>query len=356
MASLSANKQYAVPTVNADNNVWGSELNSTLAAIDLNLGGSQIVSLAAGNVVASAVQAATLITVLNGTLTGNTEYILPSGYGALLIFSNQTNGGGTVTIASAGGGTSVIIPQNAGAIVYTDGTNVEPAAGGPLVGPITIATGPVTIASGNLTLSAGNLVLTLGNLVLTDGALVVNTGGVVSTTSTAQGVTSTVTGTAALGAFNGNVNDPATQALANWFNGATAVGAITTDGTHTIYGGTSDARLKEDAGTVDDTLSGRMIDRLKPRWFRWRSDADGKPEGKPEPGFFAQELNRVFPWAVRVGRGRPGTKGFQPWMTDVAKLMPVVIAELQFLRRRVAELERQNASQGLAIAKMRGRG
>lgn len=328
MASISANKNYVVPTVNADNNVWGSELNSTLAAIDLNLGGSQSVSLASGNVVASAVQASTLVTTFTGLLTAPVEYILPAGYGGILIFDNQTTGAFTATVASAGGGTTTLIPQGSTLCVWTDGTNVTQAS--------SAVVGNATIYSGNLTLTAGNVVLTSGNLVLTAGNLAVNNGGISVTSGTFNTFTAILTGTTALGAINANVNNVGTQALAQWFNGATAVGSITTDGTTTTYGTTSDARLKEPFATHLPFGSGRIIDRLKPRWFRWK-----RRDAEPEPGFFAQELHRVFPWAVRRGSGRPGSKNFQPWQTDVAKLMPVVIAELQFLRRRVAELERQ---------------
>jgi hypothetical protein len=328
MASLSPNKQYAVPTVNADNNVWGAELNATLAQIDLNLGGSQTVSLASGNVTASATQAATLITVLDGVLTGATEYILPAGYGAFLIVSNQTTGAYTATVASAGGGTNVVVPAGATMGLYTDGTNVVSAVSA-LVGPVTISTGPVTITT-------GGVVLTDGNITLTNGALVVNSGGIISTTSTAEGVTSIVTGSAALGAFNANIADFNTQSLANWFVASSGVGSISATATTTSYNTTSDARLKEPVELISEALAGRIIDHLKARMFRWR-----RPAATPEPGFFAQELHKVFPWAVRVGQGRPGTKRFRPWETDVAKLMPVVVAELQFLRRRVAELEAQ---------------
>lgn len=373
MASLSPNKQYAVPTVNADNNVWGGELNSTLTQIDLNLGGSQTVSLAAGSVVASVTQAATLITTLNGALTGATEYILPAGYGGLLIFNNQTTGAFTATVASSGGGSSVVVPPGQTMALYSDGTNIVDATTAipsTIPGPLTISTGPVTITSGNMVLTdgslilndggismaigsitltlggitltngsiamtAGNLTLSSGNLTLDNGSAAVTGGGITSTTNFAQGITSIVTGAAVIGAFNANIADYSTQTLAQFFLSSTPVGSISYNGTNTVYGTTSDARLKEATGDFDAGLCGRIVDRLKPRWFRWRSEAGAAPQ----PGFFAQEMHRVFPWAVRVGQGRPGTRKFRAWETDVAKLMPVVVAELQFLRRRVAELE-----------------
>jgi hypothetical protein len=115
----------------------------------------------------------------------------------------------------------------------------------------------------------------------------------------------------------------------------TNVGSINTNGTTTAYNTTSDQRLKIDEGAFDATDSGSIIDRLKPRWFRWKS----APEGEAEPGFFAQQVHKIFPWAVTKGNGRPDRKDFAPWQLDAGKLMPVVIAELQALRARVAELE-----------------
>jgi len=112
------------------------------------------------------------------------------------------------------------------------------------------------------------------------------------------------------------------------FQGAVA-GSITAGaGPSTSYNTTSDATLKLDDGAIDDP--GRMIDRLKPRWFRWK-DA---PDADSQPGFFAQQVHRVFPWAVTKGsRGKP-------WQMDNSKLVPLLVAELQSLRRRLRELER----------------
>lgn len=116
----------------------------------------------------------------------------------------------------------------------------------------------------------------------------------------------------------------------NVISGSVSVGA----GNTTNYNTTSDQTLKIDDGPMDDI--GRMIDQIKPRWFRWKS----APQAEPEPGFFAQQVNRIFPWAVTKGRGRKGSKHYVPWQMDNSKLVPVLVAELQSLRRRVRELER----------------
>ncbi len=105
--------------------------------------------------------------------------------------------------------------------------------------------------------------------------------------------------------------------------------------TGVLYNVTSDQTLKINDGEIPAADSGDIIDKLKPRWFRWKSG----PDEPSEPGFFAQEVHRIFSWAISVGRGRKGSKGYMPWQMDQAKLMPVVVAELKALRARVAELE-----------------
>jgi hypothetical protein len=130
-------------------------------------------------------------------------------------------------------------------------------------------------------------------------------------------------------------SDRTDGAFALFFFGAAGVGGIATNGTTTAYNTVSDEELKIDGGLIREEESGSIIDRLLPRWFRWKVS----PDGAPQMGFFAQQVARVFPRAVTVGHAAPGAKDFRPWQMDEAKIMPVVIAELRALRRRVAELE-----------------
>lgn len=113
-------------------------------------------------------------------------------------------------------------------------------------------------------------------------------------------------------------------------------GSITTNGTNVFFNATSDANLKIDDGEFVDGEAGRIIDKLMPRWFRWKAT----PDGNSEPGFFAQQVHRCFPWAVTKGRGRSGAKDHMPWQMDPAKLVVLAIAEIKSLRRRIAELEK----------------
>ena len=96
------------------------------------------------------------------------------------------------------------------------------------------------------------------------------------------------------------------------------------------YNVTSDRRLKKNI--VDAVPAGSLLDSLKIRSF------DYKAGGHQRYGVIAQELEPVFPEAVSVG-GADVDK--TPWQVDYSKLVPVLVKEIQDLRRRVAELERR---------------
>ena len=105
-----------------------------------------------------------------------------------------------------------------------------------------------------------------------------------------------------------------------------------------VYNTTSDARLKENLR--DFTDSGRLIDGLKPRVFDWK---DSDSNGKDVIGFVAQEEHAADPifahiGAVSVGDDDPTTITKQ-WQRSDAALIPILVAELQSLRKRLAALE-----------------
>jgi len=72
-------------------------------------------------------------------------------------------------------------------------------------------------------------------------------------------------------------------------------------GVYLVYGDTawtanSDARLKQDVTTLEDSLG--VVTRLRPIAFRWK-DRRASPE--PQLGFLAQEVQTVAPLVVRAG-------------------------------------------------------
>ena len=97
----------------------------------------------------------------------------------------------------------------------------------------------------------------------------------------------------------------------------------------TLFNTSSDATLKDDDGPPEREEVGSMIDKLEPRNFRWKNDR----AGVEHLGLMAQEVHRVFPDAVAPGEGN------RPWMMDHSKLVPLLLAEIKELRRRVHHLE-----------------
>jgi hypothetical protein len=128
--------------------------------------------------------------------------------------------------------------------------------------------------------------------------------------------------------------------------GAGGAGNITTNGAGaTAFNTSSDARRKEHL-TFD--LGDARFDDIQIHRFRW------KDSGKEDVGVFAQELQAVYPLAVthieaheivcqqEHEDGKVEVHVHQQpefWGVDYAKLVPLLVFELQALKKRVAELE-----------------
>lgn len=117
-------------------------------------------------------------------------------------------------------------------------------------------------------------------------------------------------------------------------NNTTNVGSITTTSTTTAFNTTSDRRLKSNISTL--TNSGPVIDAIQPRTFTWKSN------GESAVGFIADELQQVVPSAVHGEPNAVDEKGepiYQGVDASTPEMIALMIAELQSLRKRVAELE-----------------
>ena len=106
--------------------------------------------------------------------------------------------------------------------------------------------------------------------------------------------------------------------------GTAPVGSIAQTPTLTQYGTTSDGKLKKDRKPID---SGELIDRLEAYDFAWEAT------GERGYGVIAQDAAEVVPQACYRD------VGFDQWMTDYSKFVPILLAEMKALRARVAELE-----------------
>ena len=102
------------------------------------------------------------------------------------------------------------------------------------------------------------------------------------------------------------------------------VGAITTTGSVTAYNVTSDQRLKENI--QDAASASSLIDSLQVREYNWKSDGTHQ-----RYGFIAQELVTVAPEAVH----QPADPE-EMMAVDYSKLVPMLVKEIQSLRKRLA--------------------
>lgn len=124
--------------------------------------------------------------------------------------------------------------------------------------------------------------------------------------------------------------------LIGFYSGAAGVGSITTNGTSTTYGTTSDYRLKYN----DRPMSGALdrIMQLTPKFYKWAVDGgDGE-------GFFAHELQAVFPGAVNGEKDAMSsvyedgvvvgeTPNYQS--VDYSKIVPALVSAMQELKREL---------------------
>jgi len=115
---------------------------------------------------------------------------------------------------------------------------------------------------------------------------------------------------------------------------AVAVGSISVSGSSTAYNTSSDYRLKDNQQPLTD--SGAFIDALKPKTWNWKAD------GSKGVGFIAHEAQAVSPASV-IGEKDAVDADGKPVMQAMeygsAEFIANIVAELQSLRARVAQLE-----------------
>ena len=117
-------------------------------------------------------------------------------------------------------------------------------------------------------------------------------------------------------------------AYAQYLYNSAVIGSITQSGTTAVlYNVTSDQRLKENI--VDAPEFGSVIDSLQVRSFDWKTDNTHQ-----RAGFIAQELVTVAPEAVHQPADPEDMMA-----VDYSKLVPMLVKEIQDLRKRLAALE-----------------
>ena len=117
--------------------------------------------------------------------------------------------------------------------------------------------------------------------------------------------------------------------LIGFFSGSAGggVGSITYNGSSVLYNTTSDQRLKENIQDADSASS--LVDALQVRKFDWKESSIHQ-----RYGFIAQELVTVAPEAVH----QPANEE-EMMAVDYSKLVPMLVKEIQSLRKRLTALE-----------------
>lgn len=157
-------------------------------------------------------------------------------------------------------------------------------------------------------------------------------------------------GNGLVGAYMSNTSGTAAWQPFSFCNNGSSlsqIGSITCTTTTTAYNTSSDYRLKENIVDLED--SGDLIDALRPRRGNWKED------GSDFCGFIAHEFAEVFPASVQGVKDETEIRTvvdeatgeetevevpkMQSMQASSSEVMAVVIAELQSLRKRVAELE-----------------
>lgn len=132
--AFTTNKSIEKPAYNSYIDSWNTPVNNDWDYIDTALGGNwsnNLTGVTAGTYALVIAQYRPPIWLMSGTLSANVTYQIPAGVGGIWVINNSATYSGTptLTIASGGGGTSVVIPANSKSFIYCDGTNVQLAGG-----------------------------------------------------------------------------------------------------------------------------------------------------------------------------------------------------------------------------------
>ena len=245
-SSYTTNKTLEKPGNGDYVDTWNVPVNGDMDVIDQAFGGNTSLNATSGSATLSATQYRSLLLSISGAMSANVIYTIPSGIGGEWIVRNTTTdsvgGPWTVTIASAGGGTSVTLDRNVNFLLFSDGTNIRSVG---------------SVVPGSNT------------------QLIFNNSGVLGASSgmTWNGTTLTAT------------NLAATTAI-------TAGGNITASGNVTAY---SDRSLKRDIQTIEHALE--LVGKMRGVTFEMINT------GQQGVGVVAQEVQEVVPQVVQNNNG-----------------------------------------------------
>jgi hypothetical protein len=126
---MTTNKGLNQPANGSNVDTWDVPVNNNFGWIDQAFGSTTGLNATSGSATLADTQYRSLVLAVTGAIAANVTYTIPTSVGGQWIVYNTTtdSAGGpwTITIASGGGGTSVVIQRSKATIIVSDGTNIR---------------------------------------------------------------------------------------------------------------------------------------------------------------------------------------------------------------------------------------
>jgi hypothetical protein len=160
-SSFTTNKVLEKPGNGDYVDTWNVPVNGDMDIIDQAFGGVTSLNATGGSATLTDTQYRSLVLSISGAMSANVTYTIPSGKGGQWIVRNTTTdasgGPWSVTVASGGGGTSIVIPRQVNTTIFSDGTNIAVATTAGINGQVTYNSGGVLTGSSNMAFDGSTL-------------------------------------------------------------------------------------------------------------------------------------------------------------------------------------------------------
>jgi hypothetical protein len=131
-STFTTNKVLELPANGDYVDTWNIPANGDFNIIDQAFGATTSLNATSGSATLTSTQYRSLFLSISGAMSASVIYTIPSTVGGQWIIHNTTtdSSGGpwTVTIASGGGGASLVIPRNTRIMAVSNGTSIRPLA------------------------------------------------------------------------------------------------------------------------------------------------------------------------------------------------------------------------------------